>query len=214
MRCSAFKSCHASASTLIPRPGSIYSKLQKAAERTMQCRNKKTIGIPSQHMLNDNQRAQFFASCKLHLPIILILLSLPTWHVPPKSNPTSVTRTVLRKGLSFALGKVSLNVILSCFKLYRFFLFSDHLQLQVQSDRVTAILEAGYYSTAVFRDLNWKEIDHPFILWVNHFQTEISWKHSSEGEKNPIQWFKHLLTAGFLNLEYMLGSIPLKGLRS
>lgn len=57
--------------------------------------------------------------------------------------------------------------------LHRFFLFFDHLQLWVQSDRVTATLEAGYYST-VLKDPNWKETDLSLNSWVSHFQTEVS----------------------------------------
>lgn len=70
-----------------------------------------------------------------------------------QSNPASVSGAALRKGLCFAQGQVSLNIILSLFKLHKFLLFSDHLQLQVQSDGLTAILEASYYSTFALKDL-------------------------------------------------------------
>lgn len=86
----------------------------------------------------------------------MILLSLLCLSDTPssQSNPSSTSGTVLRKGLCFAQRQVSLNIILSLFKLHKFPLFSDHLQLQVQSDELSAILEAGYYSTVELKD--WK----------------------------------------------------------
>lgn len=80
----------------------------------------------------------------------------------------------LRKGLCFAQGQVSLNIILSLFKLHKFLLFSDHLQLQVQSDGLTAILEASYYSTFALKDLKWKETGLPFNFGESNSQTKVS----------------------------------------
>lgn len=81
--------------------------------------------------------------------------------------------TALRKGLCLAQGQVSLNIILSLFKLHKFLLFPDHLQLQVQSDGLTAILEAGYYSTIALKDLKWKETGLPFNLGESNSQTKV-----------------------------------------